>query len=135
MARLPTALNWTRRPIATSSSVERGQHRRWRVANVINSPFTTWEGDDVHGRRPVLTSVWVLLDDLFPRPPDAPRHVIVTGLDLTGKVQGRLHGRFPSVDGNWLGVVNYEISYADGRREKLHLVDQLLPFSVLREPK
>ncbi|MFE6617080.1 hypothetical protein [Amycolatopsis sp. NPDC057786] len=34
---------------------------------------------------------------------DALRHVIETGLDLTGKVQGRLHGRFPSVEGDWLG--------------------------------
>jgi hypothetical protein len=34
-----------------------------------------------------------------------------------------------------LGVVNYEISYADGRRDKLHLVDQLAPFSALWEQK
>lgn len=103
------------------------------MVSVINSPFTTWEGDDLHGRRPVLTSVWVRLGHLFPRPPDAPRHVIATGLDLTGQVQGRLHGRFPSVDGDWLGIVNYEINYADGRRDKLHLVDQLIPFNVLRK--
>jgi hypothetical protein len=67
---------------------------------VINSPFTRWEGDDIHGRRPVLTSVRVNLDLLFPRPADAPRHVIVTGLDLTGMVPGQLHGRFSSVEGS-----------------------------------
>lgn len=67
------------------------------------------------------------------RIPSAPRHVIETGLDLTGEVQGRLHGRFPSVEGDWLGVVNYEIPYADGRRNKLQLVDQLVPFSALRK--
>ncbi|KOX19798.1 hypothetical protein ADK67_32505 [Saccharothrix sp. NRRL B-16348] len=100
---------------------------------MINSPFTRWEGDELHGRRPVLTSVWVHLDILFPRPADAPRHVIETGLDLTGVVRGRLHGRFPSVEGDWYGVVNYEIDYADGRREKSHLVDQLVPFIALRE--
>ncbi|WP_245976515.1 hypothetical protein [Amycolatopsis palatopharyngis] len=116
----------------TSSSIERGQHRRWRVSKVIDSPFTTWEGDNLHGRRPVLTRVWVRLDDLFARPPDAPRHVIATGLDVAGQVQGRLHGRFPTVDGRWLGAVNYEISYADGRRDKLHLVDQLVPFYALQ---
>jgi hypothetical protein len=33
------------------------------------------------------------------------------------------------------GVVNYEISCASGRREKLHLVDRLVPFSVLRVRK
>jgi hypothetical protein len=72
------------------------------------------------------------LDRLFVRNPDAPRHVIETGLDLTGRVQGRLHGRFPSVEGDWLGVVNYEIPYADGRRDKVQLVDQLLPFYALQ---
>jgi hypothetical protein len=54
-------------------------------------------------------------------------------LDLQGQVQGRLHGRFPSVDGDWIGVVNYEIPYADGRRNKLHVVDQLVPFYALRK--
>jgi hypothetical protein len=81
----------------------------------------------------VITPVWVNLDALFHRDPDASRHVIETGLDLTGRVHGRLHGRFPSVDGRWLGVVNFEISYADGRPTKLHVVDQLLPFSVIEE--
>lgn len=98
----------------------------------LNSPFTIWEGDTVHGRRPVLTSVGVNLDRLFPRQPGAPRHVIPAGLDLTGEVRGRLHGRFPSVEGDWLGVVNYEIGYADGRRDRVYLADQLVPFYVLR---
>lgn len=100
---------------------------------MLNSPFTVWEGDSVHGRRPVLTGVSVRLDKLFAPAPGTARHVIPTGLDLTGEVQGRLHGRFPSVDGGWLGVVNYEISYADGRRDKLYLADQLVPFHVLRK--
>jgi hypothetical protein len=72
------------------------------------------------------------LDILFPRPTDAP-HVIVTGLDLTGVVARRLHGRFPSVKGDWYGIVNYEIGYAVGRRDKLHLVDEFVPFTALRE--
>ena len=100
---------------------------------MLNSPFTIWEGDDVHGRRAVVTGVSVQLDSLFARAPDAARHVIATGLDLTGTAKGQLHGRFPSVDGDWLGVVNYEIGYADGRRDKLYLVDQLVPFHVLRK--
>ena len=98
----------------------------------LRSPFTKWEGDDVHGRRAVLTGVSVSLDRLFPRQPGAQRRVIATGLDLTGEVRGRLHGRFPGIEGDWLGVVNYEISYADGRRDQLHLVDQLVPFHALR---
>lgn len=31
------------------------------------------------------------------------------------------------------GIVNYEIGYADGRRDKLHLVDQFVPFTALRK--
>lgn len=30
-------------------------------------------------------------------------------------------------------MVNYEIGYADGRRDELHMVDQLVPFTALRE--
>lgn len=100
---------------------------------MLNSPFTTWEGDEIHGRRPVLTGVSFRLEHLFPRPLGAVRHVVPTGLDLTGQVHGRLHGRFPTVEGDWLGVVNYEINYADGRRERLYLVDQLVPFHILRK--
>lgn len=84
----------------------------------------------MRGRRPVLTGVSV---SLFARRPGAQRHVIPTGLDLTGAAKGQLHGRFPGVEGDWLGVVNYEIGYADGRRNKLYVPDQLLPFDVLRE--
>jgi hypothetical protein len=70
------------------------------MADVLKSPFTVWEGDDVHGRRAVLTSVSVSLDQLFTRRPGAERHVIPAGLDLTGAMKGRLHGRFPSVEGD-----------------------------------
>lgn len=100
---------------------------------MIRSPFTAWEGDYVHGRRPVLTDVSVSLDRLFARRPGATRRVIATGLDLTGSVTGALHGRFPSAEGDWIGVVNYEIGYADGRRDKLYVPDQLVPFHVLRK--
>lgn len=100
---------------------------------MLNSPYTIWEGDDVHGRRPVVTAVTVQLDHLFARPPGAPRHVIPTGLDLTGTVRGVIHGRFPGAEGDWLGVANYQIGYADGRRQRLHVVDQLVPFWALRK--
>jgi hypothetical protein len=81
----------------------------------------------------VVTGVSVSLDRLFARAPGAARHVIATGLDLTGTVQGQLHGRFPSIEGDWFGVINYEIGYADGRRNKLLLVDQFVPFHALRK--
>jgi len=62
------------------------------------------------------TCAQIGLDALFVRLPGAPTHVIDTGLDLTGEVPGRLHGWFPTVKGDWLGAVDYEIRYADGRR-------------------
>jgi hypothetical protein len=37
------------------------------------------------------------------------------------------------VKGNWLGVVTFAISYADGRRHKLQIHDQLVPDYALRE--
>ncbi|PPK66222.1 hypothetical protein V5P93_003940 [Actinokineospora auranticolor] len=100
---------------------------------MIISPYTSWDGDALHGRSRVLTPVWVRLDTLFPRPDGVPRRVIETGLDLTGAVPARLHGRFPSVDGDWCGVIDYEINYADGRRDQLQLKDQLVPFTALRQ--
>ncbi|MGI5506343.1 hypothetical protein [Lentzea sp. CA-135723] len=85
----------------------------------------------------MLTPVMISLDRLFARPPGAPRHVVETGLDLTGAVPGHLHGRFPSAEGDWLGVVNYSIGYADGRQQIVSLIDQLVPFHTLRlrEPR
>ncbi|SMC71934.1 hypothetical protein [Lentzea albidocapillata] len=59
------------------------------------------------------------------------RRVIPTGLDLTGTAKGVIHGRLPGAEGEWLGVANYEIGYADGRRNKLYVVDQLVPFWAL----
>lgn len=52
---------------------------------------------------------------------------------MTGEVPGRLHGWFRTVKGDWLGVVDYEIPYADGRRDTVHLVDQLVPEYALRQ--
>ncbi|HVV11314.1 hypothetical protein [Amycolatopsis sp.] len=98
----------------------------------LNSPYTRWTGDTLHGRSPVLTAVWVRLDAIYIRIPGSPAHTVVTGLDLTGEVPGRLHGWFPTVKGDWLGVVDYEIPYADRRREPLWLADQLLPVYALR---
>lgn len=99
---------------------------------MLNSPFTRWEGDEVHGKRLARTPVWVILDRLFVPSTDEPRRVSPEGLDVTGMVPGRLHGRFPSLAGLWCGVVDYEVSYADGRRDKVSLIDQLVPFYALR---
>jgi hypothetical protein len=77
--------------------------------------------------------VWVLLDVLSLRPADAPRTVVPDGLDMSGRAPGRLTGWFRSVDGDWLGIVDYEIPYADGRRDQLALKDQLVPIYALAD--
>lgn len=94
---------------------------------VLDSPFTRWTGDGLHNRHPVVTPVWVRLDSLYIRVRGVPVHTIVTGLDFTGEVPGRLHGWFPTVKGEWLGVVDFEVPYADPRREPLRVRDQLVP--------
>jgi len=99
---------------------------------VVISPYTRWTGDDLHGKTAVLTPVWVRLDALYVRIRGAPQHVITGGLDMTGEVPGLLSGWFPTVKGDWLGVVNYSIPYADGRRDALFLRHQLVPSYALR---
>ncbi|MGA6168369.1 hypothetical protein [Amycolatopsis magusensis] len=95
---------------------------------MLHTPYTRWTEDQL----PVITAVWVRLDAIYVRVPGAPSHEVATGLDLTGEVPGRLHGWLASVKGDWLGVVDFEIPYEDGRSDKLALVDQLVPASALR---
>lgn len=86
----------------------------------------------VHGERRELTPVWVVLDALCIRVPGAPSHVVVDGLNMTGQVPGLLRTWHKTVKGDWLGVVNFAIPYADEYRGKLHLSDQLVPAYALR---
>jgi hypothetical protein len=81
----------------------------------------------------VLKPVWVRLDAVCVRAPDAPHRVIPDGLDMTGEVPGLLSGWFQTVLGDWLAIVNYSISYADGRRHRVTLVDQLVPGCAIRK--
>ncbi|WP_205215340.1 hypothetical protein [Amycolatopsis albispora] len=99
---------------------------------VLHTPYTRWTDDDGRGRRPVFTAVWVRLDALYARPSGTPGHEVAAGLDVTGEVPGRLHGWLSSVKGEWLGVVDFEMPYADGRRERLAVADQLVPAQALR---
>lgn len=98
---------------------------------MLVTPYTKWTGDEDHGRTRVITMVRVQLDVLYPRQPDAPRNVVPEGLDATGTVPGRLTGWLRTVDGDWFGVVNFEIPYADGRKQQISLQDQLVPVRAL----
>lgn len=97
------------------------------------SEHTQWDGDEVHGRHPRTTRVWVRLDAICPRIPGQPHRVEPSGLDMTGEVPGLLSTWLCSAKGDWMGVVTYQIPYADGRRSKLDLRDQLVPSSAIRE--
>jgi hypothetical protein len=102
----------------------------WRPLRASPSPWLTsvrqfdiiGEGDDVSGHRPVLTAVWVRLDTLFPE-----------ARTLSNR-RGPMSAPWaiPQRRRRLLAVVNYEIPYADSRRNELHLVDQLVPFRTAR---
>lgn len=77
------------------------------------------------------TPVWVNLDRLFPRFPDMPRHANGAGVVFSGVVPGVLHQRYPAVTGEWMGLVDFVVAYADGR-PSLEMKAQLVPFG--REP-
>lgn len=98
----------------------------------LSTPYTRWAGDDDHGRHPLLTRAWVRLDALYVRPADEPSRVVPDGLDLSGQVPALVSGWFRCVHGTWLGVTNFEIPYADGRKQGVWLVDQLVPGHALR---
>ncbi|CAM3738226.1 hypothetical protein KIPE111705_22425 [Kibdelosporangium persicum] len=94
---------------------------------VINSPYTRFSGDALHGWQPIVTPAWVQLDAIYVRSADVPVHTVADGLDMTGRVHGHVSGWWRTVKGDWLGVVNYAIPFADGRQQKLELRDQLIP--------
>lgn len=98
---------------------------------MVDTPYTRWAGDDLHGRYAEMTPVWVRLDALFPRDPAGSWRTVPDGLDPQGAVPGFLSGWFRTVDGRWLGVVNYAVPYADGRRNRVLLRDQLVPAEAM----
>ena len=109
-----------------------------RIVGVVgelaqHSKHTEWDGDAVHGRHPKTRSVWVRLDAICARIPGQPHHVVPHGLDMSGEVPGLLTSWFETAKGDWMGVVNYPIPYADRYLGTIHLRDQLVPSYALRE--
>ncbi|NIH83728.1 hypothetical protein [Amycolatopsis granulosa] len=76
---------------------------------MLHTPYMRFAGDADHERVLVITPVWVRLDAIYVRVPGAPAHTVVTGLDMTGDVPGRLTGWFSTPKGDWPGVVDFEI--------------------------
>jgi hypothetical protein len=75
--------------------------------------------------------VWVLLEQVCVHDPAMAR-TVVDGLDMTGRAKGFLLGWWRSSRGDWLGVVNYEVRYADGREATVWWREQLVPAHALR---
>jgi hypothetical protein len=85
-----------------------------------------------HLREP-MKKVWVRLDAVMLRNPGVPIRPNVAGVDMSGEVPGVLRQWVPTAKGDWMGVVDYDVPYVDGRAEKLRLRGQLLPSYVVRE--
>ncbi len=80
---------------------------------------------------PPVRPVWVLLGSVFVHDPAGAR-TVPDGLDMTGRAKGYLSGWRRSGRGDWMGVVNYEVGYVDGRSATAWLHDQWVPAYALR---
>ncbi|WP_436499614.1 hypothetical protein [Actinokineospora sp. HUAS TT18] len=95
---------------------------------MLNTPYTRWSGDGLHGRHPQLTPAWIRLDTLFAPHPTDPDTVVPEGLSTSGTVRAFVTGWFRIADtGAWLAVVNYAIGHADDRKPRVMVIDQLVP--------
>ena len=79
---------------------------------------------------PRVRPVWVLLEQVCRHDPALAR-TVVDGLDMTGRAKGFLSEWRRSSRGEWLGVVNYEVRYADGREHTVWWRDQMVPAYAL----
>jgi hypothetical protein len=81
---------------------------------------------------PDARPVWVNLDLLFGRDP-ACDQAVVDGLELSGRTRGMLLRWRRGSRGDWLGVVTYQIHYADGRPQPTLWSEQLVPVTALSQ--
>jgi hypothetical protein len=84
----------------------------------------TGNGFDTH--RPL----WVKLSLVFPRRPDRPRPTHAPdprAVDTTAEMPGDLLQRLRAATGDWLGLVTYQLPFADERHQRVYLERQLLP--------
>ncbi|KZM70436.1 hypothetical protein [Nocardia terpenica] len=72
------------------------------------------------------------LDALYVRPPALPTRFNGAGIDMTGEVRGMLREWVPTADGGWVGIVNFDVPYVDGRDRPRPARDQLVPSYALR---
>jgi hypothetical protein len=82
--------------------------------------------------------VWVKLALVFPRCPDLPMPAQLPhprAVDVAAEVPGSLLQWLRTAGGEWLGLVTYQLPFADGRHKRIYLERQLLPAYALRPRK
>lgn len=79
---------------------------------------------------PPLTEVWVLLDELAGTDLAKPR-TLGDGLEMTGRARGLLREWRRGSRGEWFGMVNYQVHYADGRPKPALFFEQFVPAEAL----
>ncbi len=90
---------------------------------MIERMFEYWpERGEQALHRVVLPPMPVLVDiaAAIPTHPQAGREaaaggVLAGGLDMTGRIPGRLHAWARAGDGTWLGLVEFELTTGNGR--------------------
>ncbi|WP_068059438.1 hypothetical protein [Nocardia xishanensis] len=87
--------------------------------------------NEIWGHREPAKRVWVRLDAVMLRNPGIPIRQNAAGIDMTGEVPGILFYWIPTGRGDWMGMVDYDVQYLDGRT--LRLRQQLLPSYTVRE--
>ncbi len=80
---------------------------------------------------PRAQAVWVDLEKLVPPDPEIRGQAVVGGLDLSGRTQGVLTGWRRSCRGDWVGVVDFHVHYANGGTESVFWRQQLVPAYAL----
>ena len=90
-------------------------------------------GDGMDMHRPV----WVKLAALSIRRPDAraPEQPPRNSLDMTAETSGLLQQWLRTSTGEWIGIVDYEVPFANNERKPLWLEGQLVPAYALRPRK
>jgi hypothetical protein len=82
--------------------------------------------------------VWVKLSLIFLRQRDKPMPAELphpTAVDTTVETPGILLQWLRSNGGEWLGLVSYQLPFADGRKKTVYLERQLVPAYALRPRK
>ena len=80
--------------------------------------------------------VWVKLPAIFVHRSEAgPATIHANAVDTTSEVPGTLLQWLRTGSGGWLGLLDYELRFADGRQKTIAMQRQLVPaYALFRAP-